>query len=195
MKIDVDKIVTRILKEAFTTGPYNTTPGSNGLSDKGGTTRQMLSGEWFGSPAWPFMQASSKDYAKAVELQQSQSVEGQGEHVGVGGVNESYLASILEDSPSSLLADTNSVEFLLNSIEEVGYTKESKEIALILENPTVDNIDRLISITESLEADKAPDFIVERLIDLTTFLVENESEDEGTDVEEPESDETTGEKV
>jgi len=187
MKIDVDKIVTRILKEAFTTGPYNTTPDNNDLTAKGGTARQMLSGEWFGRPSWTFMQSSLADYQKAVAFQQNQSVEGQGDNVMMHG-------NPMEESLSDMFTNPNSLDYIVNSLEEVGYTKQAKDLVTIVENPTTDNIDFLINMTEALEADDAPEFITESLIALASYLVEGDADsEEVNDTEEPEdSDEGDG---
>lgn len=180
MKIDVDKIVTKILKEAFTTGPYNTTPDNNDMTAKGGSTRQMLSGEWFGSPAWPYMQSNSADYQKAVAFQQSQSVEGQGDNVMMRG-------NPMEESLSDMFTNPNSIDYVVNSLEEVGYTKQAKDLVTIIENPTTDNIDFLINMTEALEADKAPDFIIESLVSIASSLVEGDDKE----VEDPDEEPTT----
>lgn len=191
MKFNVDKIVNRILKEAFTTGPYNTTPNNNDITAKGGTARQMLSAEWFGSPTWPFYQATSMEHQKAVALQQSQSVEGQGEFVPLS----TSLSELFIDSPSGMFSDPSSPDYLINMMEEIGYKEQARQLLSIVENPTLDNIDKLINMTEALEADKAPDYVVDYLVSIANTLIEEEAPT--TDManeEEPEDSEEDTEK-
>jgi hypothetical protein len=174
-----DKIANAIIREAFTSGDRNNvTPDSNGLDDKGGTARQMLAGEWFGSVAWPFDQPSNSDFAKSNQLQADQSVSGQGELV-TGGAMESVATeivdSLLEDSPSSIYSDPDSVGYLLNEMCESGYCAEADELKSICACAKEEDVTRVVEMIEKLEADKADAFLIEKLAAFASLLVEDDS--------------------
>ena len=183
---NIDMVVNDIIREAFTSGDReNTTPNSNGLSDKGGTARQMLSGEWFGSVAWPFDQATSKDYEGSVDLQLDQSQQGQGELVGGATVaNESIgrelVDSLLEDSPSYLYSDPTTVGYLVNSLKESSLDDVASLVEQVCDNPILENIDKLLEAAKDLNNSDSDPYFIESLISLATFLIQEEDDIEAS---------------
>ena len=180
---NIDTFVNDIIREAFTSGDRaNTTPNSNGLNDKGGTARQMLSGEWFGSVAWPFDQATSKDFSGSTELQLDQSKKGQGELVGGGSQMEStgkeLVDSLLEDSPSYIYSNPETVGYLINALKESFLTDAASLVEDVCENPSIEKLQKLIAIAEELNKEESNAYFVESILSLVETLTE---EDEPTE--------------
>lgn len=185
-----DTIANKIIREAFTSGDRrNTTPNSNGMADKGGTARLMLSGEWFGSTAWPFDQSTSSDFEKSAQLQATQAVAGQGEGTSTTpSMMDSVSArdivdNLLEDSPASIYDDPQSVGYMLRVLDEAGYTDFAKRCAEICENATEETVVEVSKMVEKLEADKADPYLVEGLQDFAALII-SENEGTGTPTEE-----------
>lgn len=171
-----DVIVENLIREAFTSGPSNTTKG-NGMAEKGGTTRQMLSGEQMGSSAWPFQQANSPLFKGSTELQQSQSEEGQGELTDkpptmLKTVSESILDELLEGSPAFIYSDKESVGYLINSLEENGYINQAKTLNRICEGYDEKSPLEILTMVDELQKDNANAFLVEKLIEFGNGLIE-----------------------
>ena len=174
-----DKIANDIIREAFTSGDRNNvTKDDNGISTPGGTQRQMLSGEWLGSAAWPFDQATNPDFAGSTELQAKHAVAGQGEGV-VGSAMESVATEIvdnlLEDSPSSIYSDPTSVGYLINEMTESGYTEYAATLSTICEDAKEEDVVKVVEMIEKMEADKADPFLIEQLTNFASLLIEDDS--------------------
>jgi hypothetical protein len=182
--MNTTKFVNDLIREAFTSGDRaNTTPNSNGLADAGGTARQMLSGEWLGSPAWPFDQATSKDFKKSSKLQLDQSKKGQGELVTSGlnameSAGTDIVNSLLEDSPAYLYSDPTTLGYFLEALNESGYTEEAKTIQEVCENPTEENVELLVSIAEKFNESDADPYFAESLVSLIEFITEEDATDD-----------------
>ena len=184
--MSTNQFVNDIIREAFTSGDRsNTTPNSNGLNDKGGTARQMLSGEWFGSVAWPFDQATAKEFAGSTELQAAQANQGQGEGVG-GAAMESagkeLVDGLLEDSPSYLYTDPTTVGYFVNSLRESNFDEGASLIEEAIANPTIENLESLMALAEELDKQGADDYFVEGVMSLVEYMMnEEDSIEDGVD--------------
>jgi len=188
--MDPNKVANNIIREAFTGGARrNTTPNSNGLSDKGGTARLMLSAEWFGSPTWAFDQSTSQDFEKSAQLQATQAVNGQGEGTSSApSMMDSVSArdivdNLLEDSPASIYDDPESVGYMIRVLGEAGYKEFAARCAEICENATEETVVEISKMIEKLEADKADPYLVEGLQDFAALII-SENEGTGTPTEE-----------
>lgn len=181
----VDNFVNDLIREAFTSGDRaNTTPNSNGLNDKGGTARQMLSGEWFGSIAWPFDQTTSKDFAASAQLQIDQANSGQGE--GVGGATMTAEANeivdnLLEGSPAYLYSDPTTVGYFINALRESSLDEVADVIEGVCEAPTEEGVSNLIKIAEELNNNEVDPYFVESLISLIEYITEEDKEEDKED--------------
>ena len=179
-----NKIANEIIREAFTSGGRNnTTPADNTISAKGGTQRQMLAGEYVGSAAWPFDQASNDMFRGSTELQMAQAHAGEGELVMGGGsameaVATEIIADLLEDSPSSILSDPDSVGYLINEMCEAGYCAEADKLKDICKDAKEEDVIAVSAMIDKLEAEKADPFLVEQLTRFATqFLITEEDAD------------------
>jgi hypothetical protein len=178
----VDNFVNDLIREAFTSGDRaNTTPNSNGLNDKGGTARQMLSGEWFGSIAWPFDQTTSKDFAASAQLQADQANSGQGEGVG-GAAMESeareIVDSLLEGSPAYLYSDPNTVGYFVNALRESSLDSVADIVESVCEAPTEEGVANLLQLAEEMTQNEVDPYFVESLISLIEYITEEDKEEE-----------------
>jgi hypothetical protein len=70
----------------------------------------------------------------------------------------------LEDSPSAILSDPDSVGYLINEMYEAGYIDFAATLKDICENAREEDIVKVSAIIEKLEADKADSFLVEQLV-------------------------------
>lgn len=176
-----NKIANDIIREAFTSGDRNnTTPADNTISAKGGTQRQMLSGEFVGSAAWPFDQATNDMFAGSNELQMNQAHAGQGELVGgaMEAVASEIVDNLLEDSPSAILADPDSVGYLINEMCEAGYCAEADKLKDICKDAKEEDVIVVSAMIDKLEAEKADSFLIEQLTRFATqFLISEEDAD------------------
>lgn len=173
-----NKIVNDIVREAFTTGDRKNTTKGNGMAEPGGTARQMLTGEWMGSVAWPFDQASSADFEKSNTLQMSQSKSGMGDGTGGGfqeDVAKEIVNNLLEDSPSAIFSDPDSVGYLINELTESGYAEFAQTVSSICEDAKEEDVVKVAAMIDKLEADKADPFLVEQLSKFATLLIEDDS--------------------
>lgn len=198
------KIANDIIREAFTikedfdTGDRNnTTKGSGkGMPDKGGVARLMLSGEFVGSSAWPFDQSVSSDFEGSAKLQASQAVSGQGEGTStaptMAEVAKGIVDGLLEDTPSSIYTDPESVGYFLRSLVEAGYPEFAARCSEICENYTEEMVVEVSKMAEKLEADKADPYLIEGLQDFAALII-SESEGESTPTLEAGETEPTGE--
>jgi hypothetical protein len=183
--MDPNKIANKIIREAFTTpsGDRRNTTSGHGMADKGGTARLMLSGEWFGSPAWAFDQSSSPAFEKSAELQITQATTGQGEGTGKAPsmmdavTARDIVDNLLEDSPASIYDDPESVGYMLRVLGEAGYTEFAERCSEICESATEESVVEISKMIEKLEADKADPYLVEGLQDFAALIIsENETE-------------------
>lgn len=195
--MNINDIVNNIIKEAFTSGDRNnTTSSGNGLADKGGAARQMLSGSWFGSTAWPFDQVGGI-YNKAANLQLGQSKEGQGERTSKSPemieneVGNNLVNKVLEDTPSYIYSDPSTLGYFLNELEEEGYSDYAEELSTIAENLNETSMSRLEEIyNELVEADH--EYFASKVASFYNKVVdmfEQEAEEETEVEEETEEDE------
>jgi hypothetical protein len=193
------KIANKIIREAFDTGDRNNvTKGSGkGMADKGGVAREMLSGEFFGSSAWPFDQSVSSDFEGSTKLQATQAVSGQGEGTSsapsMAEVAKGIVDSLLEDSPSSIYSDPESVGYLFYSLAEAGYPEFATRCSEICENATEEMVVEVSKMVEKLEADKADPYLVEGLQDFAALIISENEETTTPTLEAGEMEAKTGE--
>jgi hypothetical protein len=172
-----NKIANKIIREAFTSGDRNnTTPNNNDMYVRGGTQRQMLAGEMVGSVIWPFDQVSNPMYDKLADFEMGQAHNGLFGKTGSGSAMESVAVEIvdnlLEDSPSAILSDPDSVGYLINEMYEAGYIDFAATLKDICENAREEDVVKVSAIIEKLEADKADTFLIEQLTRFATqFLI------------------------
>lgn len=173
-----DKIANAIIREAFTSGPENTTSGNNSMGADGNDQRAMLAGEWLGSVAWPFQQTTSKDFEKTKTLQDKQSKSGMGDGHGCGfqeSIGKEIVDDLLEDSPSAIFSDPESVGYLINELQESGYTEEAATISAICEDAKPEDVVKIADMLEKMEASKADAFLIEQVSKFATLLMEDDS--------------------
>lgn len=192
--MDPNKIANDIIREAFTSGDRNNTTDGNDMSGKGQTARKMLAGEWFGSEAWPFDQTTNPMFAKSANLQATQSETGMGElNAGAVGWQESVaseiVANLLEDSPSAILSDPESVGYLINEMCEAGYCDDAETLKSICADAKEEDVIKVSAMIDKLEAEKADPFLVEQLTKFATqFLITEEDAAPASDENLPKDD-------
>ena len=179
-----EQIAEELIREAFTSGDRRNTTQGNGMAEPGGTTRQMLSGEFFGSVAWPFDQSTSPDFERSAQLQQAQAAQGQGEFVTGGGdtledVATEIVDGLLEDSPSYLYTDIDSVGYLIQALRESGYDDMAEALVEICKSANEEDVVTIVSMIEALQEEQADPFFVEQLTNFGLLLTEGEEGGDG----------------
>lgn len=170
---NLDSIVNEILVESFSlydSGPLNTMkPGGDG-TEPGTIQRQMLAGELVSDPAF-FTQVPLDDkHQKLTGLLDAQSKEGLGELVGKA-VNE-FVEAYLEDTAVEMYTNPNNIEYLINALNEAGYTEYATAVDSITANPTVDDVAKLNKMVEELGKDSKNAYFTESLVYIAEQIVD-----------------------
>lgn len=168
----INEFVDAVFNEALSAGDRNTTQG-NDNSAPGQTTWQMLSGEFFGSPIWPYQQASNPDLAGSTAFQAQHA------NAGLGELIHEVTESVLE-TDLSFYSDPNSVGFLINSLAEFGYPEYSKIVSTMTETPLEEKDSaKLVEMASDLEKSGAPADLVEQVKGLSEVVKEMLTEEDG----------------
>lgn len=175
-----NKIANKIIREAFTSGDRNnTTPNNNDMYVKGGLQRQMLAGEMVGSVIWPFDQTTNPMFDKLADFELDQAHNGlfgkQGKGTAMESVAKEIVDNLLEDSPSTIYSDTESIGYLLNEMCESGYSAEADILKSICEKAKEEDVVKVVAVIEKLETDKADPFLIEQLTKFANLLIEDDS--------------------
>lgn len=184
-----DSIANQIIREAFTGGARANVTKGNDNSAPGQTSRQMLAGEWVGSTAWPFDQATNPMFKGSTELQATQAERGMGVSPGTGKFGESVenvgrdiADALLEDTPEAMFTDPSSVGYLINSLSEAGYQEYADKCEKICEGYTTQDILEVADMIDALETAKADSFLIEQLTKFADLLLD-ENDAGGTPTE------------
>src|ERR1035437_565081 len=181
---NLDSIVNQILSEAFTpslhdAGPLNAMKTGGDGTVPGTIQKQMIAGELVSSPAF-FVQTPTSDMQqKLTGLLDKQSKEGLGSLVGIGSAVNEFVEAYLEDTAVEMYTNSNNVEYLINSLQEVGYPEYATAIDSITSNPTVDDVAKINKMVEELGKDPKNAYFTESLVYIAEQIVD-ESEAEGT---------------
>jgi hypothetical protein len=178
---NLDGIVNQILAEAFApheAGPLNALKTGGDGTDPGKIQKQMLAGELIADPAF-FVQTPVDDkHQGIVNLLGKQSKQGLGDLVGLGSAVNEFVEAYLEDTAVEMYTNPNNIEYLINSLQESGYTEYATAVDSITSNPTIDDVAKINKMVEVLSKDEKNAYFTESL----TFIAEqivDEAEAEG----------------
>ena len=189
-----NKIANKIIREAFTSGDRNnTTPDNNDMYIKGGLQRQMLAGEMVGSVIWPFDQTTNPMYNKLADFEMGQAHNGIfGKTIGgsaMEAVATEIVDNLLDDSPSAIFTDPQSVGYLINEMYEAGYVDEAMVLEGICEDAKPEDVVKVADMLDKLEASGADEFLIEQLTKFATqFLITEEDAAPASDENLPKED-------
>src|ERR1039457_6611080 len=132
-----------------------------------------------GSVIWPCDQVTNPMYGKLADFEMGQAYDGLFGKVGSGRAMEAVATEIvndlLDDSPSAILSDPDSVGYLINEMYEAGYTDFATELQAICEDAKEEDVVRVSAMIDKLEADEADSFLVGQLTRFASqFLITEE---------------------
>lgn len=172
---NLDSIVNEILVESFSlhdSGPLNTMkPGGDG-TEPGGIQKQMLAGELVSDPAFFSQVPTSDTHQKLTGLLDAQSKEGMGELVGLGKAVNEFVEAYLEDTAVEMYTNPNNIEYLINALNEAGYTEYATAVDSITANPTVDDVAKLNKMVEELGKNPKNAYFTESLVYIAEQIVD-----------------------
>ena len=174
---NLEAIVNKILSESFETGELNATAAGPGIhpAKRGGVERQMIAGEMVSSPAYFFQVPVADTHQKLTSLLDAQSKAGLGEMVGIGQSVNDFVEAYLEDTAVEMYTNPNNVEYLINSLQESGYTEYASALDAITLNPTIDDVGKLNEMVEVLGKDPRNEYFVESIIFIAEQIVDENS--------------------
>lgn len=178
---EADFIAEQLIKEALDMGNRNNITKAG---DTIGVQKQMIAGEIMGSAAWPFDMPSNPMVTKSNELYKNDFTPHKME-----SVVEDFVDKILEDSPSYIYTDKDSIGYLVNALENIGYEEFAEELNNICENPEEDSPSKILFMISELKKEKESNLVnlvVEQLAQLgasIAMVLEAEENKEETEEE------------